>query len=235
MQGWVKLHRSRLDWEWYGDPNIRGVFTHCLLKSNFEPKKWHGISVPAGSFITSIGNLAGEIGISTQNVRTALAKLKSTNNLTIKTTNKYTVISIINWDDYQSANEQTNKQSTNNQQTTNNSVRIKEYKNDTLVVKTTKGEPNTQIQFIVDTFESLLGFKPTDKKPRFEAHNLMIQIKATYKELGKDPTEESLEKHIRAYFLWLKRQDWFDQCQTMSVIRRKYQVFKGTVCKPSQS
>ncbi len=128
MSGWLKLHRSLLEWEWYKDHNTRCVFIHCLLRANFEDCKWQGIVIPCGSFVTSIGNMAKEVGISPQNVRTSLGKLKSTSNLTIKTTNKYTVISVNNWDSYQDTNKQTNKQSTNNQQTTNNSIRNKERK-----------------------------------------------------------------------------------------------------------
>ena len=54
-------------------------------------------------------------GLSVQNVRTSLNKLKSTHEITSKTTNKYTYITINNFNDYQ---ETTNKL-TNNQQTTN--------------------------------------------------------------------------------------------------------------------
>jgi len=64
-----------------------------------------------------------------QQVRTALDKLKSTQEITIKTTNKYTVVTIANWEDYQSTEENvtskstgraTNEQQTNNKQITNN-------------------------------------------------------------------------------------------------------------------
>ena len=140
MDGWIKLYRSMLEWEWYDDINTKCVFIHCLLMANFEPKKWRGIDVQRGSFITSVSQLAEQTHLSEQSVRTSLNKLKLTKELTIKSTNKFTIITITNYDSYQQlesqdqqtnqqANQQTtNKQLTNNQQTTNNNVRIKERK-----------------------------------------------------------------------------------------------------------
>jgi hypothetical protein len=55
--------------------------------------------------------------------RTCLKNLKKSKKITIKTTNKYSIITIVNWDTYQNdqdiANHQTNQQLTNNQPTTN--------------------------------------------------------------------------------------------------------------------
>ena len=113
--GWIKIHYNLLNWEWYDDINTKTLFLHLLLMANWKDKKWHGILIKRGSFVTSLGKLANQTGLSVQNVRTSLNKLKSTNEITSKTTNKYTYITINNFNDYQ---ETTNKL-TNNQQTTN--------------------------------------------------------------------------------------------------------------------
>lgn len=113
--GWIKIHYNLLNWEWYDDINTKTLFLHLLLMANWKDKKWHGILIKRGSFITSLGKLANQTGLSVQNVRTSLNKLKSTHEITSKTTNKYTYITINNFNDYQ---ETTNKL-TNNQQTTN--------------------------------------------------------------------------------------------------------------------
>lgn len=131
MDGWIKLHRKLLDWEWYLDVNTKVLFIHLLFKANFEEKKWHGITIGVGSLVTSVGTLAEESGLSVQMTRTALAHLKSTGEITIKATNKYTLITISNYglyqgftDDNQQANQQAsqqtiNKQLTSKQQATN--------------------------------------------------------------------------------------------------------------------
>lgn len=122
MQGFIKLHRQITEWEWYSNINVCRLFIHCLLKANHKDNKWQGIVIERGSFITSIENLAFETGLSGQQIRTALNKLKSTGEITSKTTNRYSVISIKNWDMYQFDNKQDNKQITNKQQTNNKQI-----------------------------------------------------------------------------------------------------------------
>lgn len=146
MSGWIKLHRSLLDWEWYSDNNVFRVFTHILLKANFEDRNWQGQVIKRGAFITSFQNLSKETKLSVQEVRTALTKLKSTQEITSQATNGYTLITIIKYSDYQDDdsdsntpnnmqdnNPTTNEQQTNNKRTTTTkelkNIRIKEEDN----------------------------------------------------------------------------------------------------------
>lgn len=133
--GWIKMHRSLLDWEWYGDINTKILFLHLLLKANHKDKKWQGKTIKRGSFITGVHALSSELGISIQMVRTAISKLKSTNEITIESTNKNSIITIVNYDNYQDIeseqhpNQQTsNKPVTNEQQSINNNQECKEDK-----------------------------------------------------------------------------------------------------------
>ncbi len=119
---WVKLHIKFLSWEWYKDSNTKSVFIHCLLKANWKDGKFEGYDIPKGSFVTSVRKLSEELKLSTQCIRTSLKKLEKTKNLTIKTTNKFSIITVNNYDIYQSV--------TNDQQTTNKQLTtIEEYKN----------------------------------------------------------------------------------------------------------
>ena len=115
-----------VDWEWYKNANCSRLFIHCLLKANYEDKKWQGIIIPKGSFVTSIKQLSSELGISEQQIRTALKKLKSTNEITCTSTNKYTMICVVNYGRYQTprgdeqhTNQHANQQSNNKQITFN--------------------------------------------------------------------------------------------------------------------
>jgi len=101
VTGWIKLHRSLLDWEWFDDHNTFRLFTYILLKANFEPKKWHGISIARGQLLTSLPTLASETGLSLQTIRTSLTKLKSTGELTDKSTARNRTLTIVNYEDYQ--------------------------------------------------------------------------------------------------------------------------------------
>lgn len=134
MSGWIKLHRSLLKWEWYDDINVSRLFITLLLHANYEPSTWRGFKIMPGQIVTGLYRLSEQSGLTVQQIRTALNKLKSTNEITIKPTNKYSIISIANWCEYQSlddevTNNPTNEQQTNNKQSTT-SKELKEVKED---------------------------------------------------------------------------------------------------------
>lgn len=127
--GFIFLFRSFKEWRWFKDIKVRSVFELCLLNANVKDKEWMGIIVPKGSFVTSLEHLSYENGTTIQETRTALKKLVSTGEISVKSTNKFTQITVNNWSKFQSnpsklTNKQqtTNNQSTINQQTTNNQL-----------------------------------------------------------------------------------------------------------------
>jgi len=118
MEGWIKLHRKLIDWEWYTDSKMVHLLFHLVAKANHKDGNWKGIEVKRGQLITGLDSLKHQTGISTQSLRTCLERLKSTGEITNKSTNKYRIITILKYDSYQ-LKEKDNKQLTNNQQTTN--------------------------------------------------------------------------------------------------------------------
>lgn len=120
--GFVAFPRGLTAWEWYDDPNTCRLFFHLLLTANWEPKNWHGIVVSPGSRVASVKKLAEETGLTIKNVRTSLEKLKTTNYLAIKATNKYSVISIENWGAITGSGKLTGNQPANNRQTNGNQL-----------------------------------------------------------------------------------------------------------------
>lgn len=139
MNGWIKLHRKFQEWEWYQNANTMRVFVHVLLNANHQPKRWQGILIERGQVLTSREHLAGDLKLTVMQVRTALKHLENTREVTIKTTKRYTLITLDNYNAYQchddESNQQsnqdlTNKEPTGNQQvTTNKNVRKEECKN----------------------------------------------------------------------------------------------------------
>lgn len=119
MSGWIKLHRSILDWGWYSDQACRSLFMHLLLLANHEPRYWLGHLISEGQAPVGRKELGEALGFGEQQIRTALNKLKSTNDITIKVHNKFSLITIVNWSEYQSTNQQDDISITNNQPTTN--------------------------------------------------------------------------------------------------------------------
>ena len=122
----IKLYRKLLKWRWADDPNTFALWIRLLLLANFEDKGWHNITVKRGQVVTSVAKLAIESGLSKQQTRTCLDRLKDTKEIVMEATNKYTIITICNYDSYQSfecSSQQTNnKQITNEQQTNNKQI-----------------------------------------------------------------------------------------------------------------
>lgn len=142
--GWVKVHRSITEWEWYKDGPTRLIFEHLLYTVNHAPAKWRGIDIAPGQTVTSIKKLANANGLTEQQTKTAIKHLKSTNEITSKTTNKYTLITVENWALYQTdgdaltsklTSKLTNNQPTTNQQLTTNKKEKKEKKDNNEINK----------------------------------------------------------------------------------------------------
>lgn len=85
-----------------------------------------GVQIGRGELATSYKSLSEQTGMSVQNVRTALNHLKLTGEITSGQHSKFSVISIVNYDLYQS---QLTSKLTSSQQAANKQLTtIKEYK-----------------------------------------------------------------------------------------------------------
>jgi len=120
-QGWIKLHRSILDWEWYDEPNTFRLFLHLLLKANHKPKRYRGVLIEEGQVMTGFSKLSEQTKISLQSVRTCLKRLELTNEVTVKSSAQGTIIQLVNYSKYQVVTSEltTNQQTTNRRLTTN--------------------------------------------------------------------------------------------------------------------
>lgn len=88
------------DWEWYENTNVFRLFYHCLLHTNLEDKRYCGKEIKAGQFVSSITRISAETGLTESQVRTALKKLKDTGYISTKSTNKYTIYTVNEYQKY---------------------------------------------------------------------------------------------------------------------------------------
>lgn len=113
MGSYIKIDRKILEWEWYRNEHTKNLFFHCLLKANWKDAKFEGKVIARGSFVTSVKRLSEELDLTSDEIKTALKHLIQTGEITKQTTNKYTVITVSNYDSYQ----ELTKQIPNNSQT----------------------------------------------------------------------------------------------------------------------
>lgn len=112
--GFIKLHRSLLKWEWYDDPKTKILFIHLLLTVNYKDMAWQGKRIRRGSRATSYAELSKETGLSVREIRTGLKHLESTGEVTRSTFPKYTVITIKNYGRFQQVTSKTTEETTSN-------------------------------------------------------------------------------------------------------------------------
>ena len=123
MARWIKIYDGLLDWGWHTRPEMVSLFVHLLLKANIKDGHFEGFEVKRGQLVTSRKELSILTGISEQSIRTCINHLKNTGEIAIKSTKRFSIITICKYDSYQakkeSANQPTNQQPTNNQPTPN--------------------------------------------------------------------------------------------------------------------
>lgn len=126
LNGYICLYRSLLNWEWHDNPFTGWLFVNLLLLANIAPANWQGITLKRGQVVTGRKALAAQTGLSERQVRTALDHLEKTGELTIKTTSKYSLITIVNYGKFQDFSEFPTSKATNDRPTTDQQSTTKE-------------------------------------------------------------------------------------------------------------
>lgn len=159
MSGWIKLHRSLLDWEWYDDANATRLLIHLLVSVNYERKQWHGITVEPGTIITSFEKLSKKTGLTVKQVRLSMKKLESSGETTSKRADKGQAITLVKWDKLQSDEEKrASKRAGRGQDEGRTRATTKEGKKGTIVPKEGK-------EVIIPDFEIFKSYA-VEKKPK---------------------------------------------------------------------
>lgn len=198
-EGYIKIDRRILNWEWYSNINTKVVFLHILLRANWQDGKFEGINIPRGSLVTSYAKLAEETTLSVQSVRTAINHLKSTGELTVEQHAKFSVISIKNYGLYQDTNKVSNKQLTSYQQATNKQLttieEIKKERNKELKKIVPKGTTKESLGEIINQY--VFSEKLSDKVNEWLAYKSERQ--ETYKPTGLTALLRKISQKVDEY------------------------------------
>ena len=105
-QGFIKIDRQILEWRYHDCYYAFTIWMHVLLLANWTDGYFKGRKVKRGELITSINNLMLVTGIKSDNtIRKWLKIFENEKMITLKSTNKYTHISIVNYDKFQDVGE----------------------------------------------------------------------------------------------------------------------------------
>ncbi|SFD57307.1 DnaD and phage-associated domain-containing protein [Enterococcus casseliflavus] len=145
--GYIKLYRKVMDSFVWTNPNMYKLWSLCLMKASHERRKFlfngKEMWLNSGEFVTGRDAITFEMNkgakrehqVNSASVWRWLKKFESEQMLNIKSTTKYSVISINNWEEYQGSEQQVNINRTTSEQQVNT------YKNE----KNDKNEKNNNI------------------------------------------------------------------------------------------
>lgn len=172
--GYIKLFRSLTSWRWYKDGNTMRVFLHLLLNANITDADFETETIKRGELVTSIKKLSAELTLSPQAIRTAINHLILTSEITKRTTSKFTIITIKNYDKFQgltspSTSEQqaSNKQVTSEQQQYKKNKKKKKNKN----IYTRGRARESKASYDI---EELMSFDDLSNEPSYDIKELMV-------------------------------------------------------------
>ena len=114
--GYIRLHRQILKWEWWSNPNTFRLFIYLLLKANYNDQKFEGQVIRRGQLVTSIPRLSQDTALTPRQVRVALDHLKLTGEVTDCHNFKYRIITISKYDEYQTNDRPDGRQMTDKRQ-----------------------------------------------------------------------------------------------------------------------
>ena len=207
-RGYVKLWRKSLDAGWIKNHKTWVFWTYCLMKASHKSYKAivgnQEVFLEPGQFVTGLRVIAKETGLTIRETRTVLAFLKNAGNVTIKTTNKYSIITIVNWHIYQpveSENDTLNdKRTTNDRQHT----RTREHKNKNYT---------SDFESFWAAYPRKVGkgaaFKVWEKNHRPSLDKILEAI-----ERQKQTEQWQDEKYIPHPTTWLNQGRWDDEIRT---------------------
>lgn len=237
------MFRKFIDWEWYNDTNAKSLFLHCLLKANWEDSTWQGILIKKGSFLTGRQKLAKELNLTEMQIRTALKKLKSSNEITVKSTNEYSIITVNNWASYQD-NQQNNQQNVqkitseitstppscnkhfeyiDNQQ--NNQQITSEITSHITTIKEYKNKRNNYNPLIKDNYDISYSDDFLQKSPSQDSvqKKTKVFVKPTIEEIKQFCTENNKNVDAESFYNFYESKNWM-------IGKNKMQKWKAAVC-----
>lgn len=126
MDGWISISRKIQNKSWYKDSERLHIWIHLLLNANHKDKKiWingEELLIKRGQLLTSRKSISENIFVNESKIYRSLKFFEKEHQIEQQKTNKFTLITIVNYDNYQKSeqqNEQSSEQQMNNKRTTN--------------------------------------------------------------------------------------------------------------------
>jgi len=234
-KGWIKTYRDQFN-SWISKkPFCDGyAWTYLYAKANHKKGmvnfRNEYISVERGQFLTSKLKLQKKYGWTYRHVENFLKALKNDENITYRTTNRYIVITIVNYNKYQGSDEQNGEQ--NEEQVKNRLGTDLERGNTNKNVKNVKKEDSmsSTVKEIVDYLNKKTNkhFKPTTEstkrliKARLKEKNTVLFFKWVIDTKCKDwLNDPKMDKFLRPETLFGNKFEGYLEERDITIVEKE--------------
>lgn len=216
--GWVKLHRKIMNWEWYDEPKTTRLFIHLLLKASHNDFRWRGLALKKGQLPFGYAKTSKETGLSIQSIRTAINKLKITNEITIETSRQGSVITILKWESYQLVTHDStaDQRQNNNEITTTKNIINKEIKNNICSHYRVNEAALDQIYSVYPKKKGkAVGYQKLKKY--ITSEKKFQEVLEGARNYAKECKVKKIDQqYITLFSTWVNQQRWKDTYETVS-------------------
>jgi hypothetical protein len=224
MEGYIKVYRKIMNNPIWQDPDLFRLWMYCLMKASHKERKVlvdkQEVSLVPGQFVTGRFSLHQEFNQGIPPRKQAkdttlwswLKKLEQMGNLDIKSYNKYSIVSIVNWNEYQGTlttesqqidNETTTEQQQNDSRittesqqidTNNNVNKVKNDKKEKNVNKVKKNKYAESVSLTAEEYQKLI-----DENGEYLTQK-MIEVLDNY----KGASGKTYKSDYKAILSWVK-------------------------------
>jgi hypothetical protein len=227
LNGWIKLHRKIQENPIYSNPYMLKLWIHCLMKATHkEVEQLVGnqiIKLQPGQFVTGRDALAEEFNkgakpeqiVSARTLWRYMKNFEKWQMLSIKSTNKFSVITINNWHQYQDIDQQLSSNCPTTVQQLSTNKNEKNDKNNKKLNNKRYVFDEKQMKLAELLWKCIRINHPTMKKPSLESWANTIRLM-----MERDQREG---KEIQEVILWAtKHHFWYKNILSADKLRKQF-------------
>ena len=212
--GWVKHYRKKWDNGYHKDWLLWIMMDYFIDFANHEDKEIFifgigKVTIKRGQHLFGTRKLANFLGAPRHQIRTRLEVMKDSDFISIKSTHKYSIATVLNYDKYQSSSP--------TKAPTESPIKLPQSSTNKNDKKKEKKYSNNSIEFKLSRmlFDSILEIRPKYKKPNFQkwADEVEKMIRIDNRDI----------KEIQDVIMWIS-QDSFEKKTVLSTakLRKRY-------------
>jgi len=224
----MRISRDKLSsWCWRGNMNKNYLMMFLLVNANFKSERFEKIIVERGQYIFSYDGLSRDCGMPFQTLRTTLKDLVKTNQITIKSTRRWSLLTICEYDSWQLQDNETNTQNV-----TQIDTQVVTQMDNNIINKEINNKENLDIKEESKKKEEELLTRLSELEKSFaelsdENRNLQEENEELRKKKEKKKAQESFDvradlSYVDCFMdLWLEWLDYKDE------IKKQYKTQRG--------